>query len=884
MQSNSQSAWSSHGISSVNIAIAWMFCASAMAVDVTPPSTPSNLIATSVRPASVSLSWNAASDDVGVARYRVFRDDISISTPTGTTYSNSSLSDNTTYAYRVAAIDAAGNESPVSDQITVKTPLRLVEFVSSTVSVSESSGTANVAIRLNGSAPVANSAVVAVSGTAADGSDFSLASTTVTFSANSSSAVLPVAIIDDALAEGAESIVLTLVSGSASQVGSRNVCTVTISANDDSAPPSQPAGLATTSVTPVSVALKWNAASDNVAVVNYEIRRNGSLIRTQSGTTYSNSGLTPSTAYTYTVSAVDAVGNRSAASAPLTVSTPALAVTFSSSSTSRDENSGVVSVAVKLNAAAPSAVSATIALSGTATAASDYNTATTVNFSAGSSTATIPVTLLDDEAAEGSETIVLTLTSASGASIGSAKTFTLTIRPSDDSEAPAAPTGFVASSVGATSVSLRWNASTDNVAVSSYELSVDGTVIRTSSSRSYTHSGLTPLTAYLYSVVAIDSSGNRSLPSAPLTVTTSARAIYFTAPASTSDDVSTIVDLSSEEIGATVAIGMTMNAASADTVSAQFAIAGSATNGSDYSIGATTVSFSPGATTASIPVSIIDDAIAEGYETIRLTLMSVSGAEIGATDSCRLTILNNDGAPAGFINDLSFFGTHYHRDFFRSPQTVTFGWSVVSTFAQPLSGIEWTIRRLDGPAKSISRSILSVVPGEDLNDGHNTMQTWTEDILGGRHTYLVTLDPNNKIAETDESNNTYLFIIDYPVPGPAYTTTTPDLEFFQNSPHFHGSEPESGHEFMFKVRNTGKTVVTGAKWKLSSTSLGFSRERDLGPIGPGEILQYGYQMPITEQGEHDFKLTIDSTNAVTNESETNNSIDFVIVVSPTQGG
>ncbi|MDC0709558.1 glycosyl hydrolase family 18 protein [Stigmatella sp. ncwal1] len=95
----------------------------------------------------------------------------------------------------------------------------------------------------------------------------------------------------------------------------------------DIQPPSVVQGLSVVSKTAQSVELTWQAASDNVGVTGYEVFQNGAstAAATPSGTQVSVGGLQPGTAYVFTVKARDAVGNRSTASAPLTVSTDPLA-------------------------------------------------------------------------------------------------------------------------------------------------------------------------------------------------------------------------------------------------------------------------------------------------------------------------------------------------------------------------------------------------------------------------------------------------------------------------------------------------------------------------------------------------------------------------------
>ncbi|MDQ0088693.1 chitin-binding protein [Paenibacillus anaericanus] len=96
-------------------------------------------------------------------------------------------------------------------------------------------------------------------------------------------------------------------------------------------PPSAPTSLHVMgSTTSTTVPLMWNASSDNIAVTSYQIYRGTTLIDTVSGSilAYSVTNLTPSTAYAFTVKAVDAAGNVSTASNTLNVTTPAAPTTY----------------------------------------------------------------------------------------------------------------------------------------------------------------------------------------------------------------------------------------------------------------------------------------------------------------------------------------------------------------------------------------------------------------------------------------------------------------------------------------------------------------------------------------------------------------------------
>src|SRR5206468_2193130 len=56
--------------------------------DTQPPTAPSNLAATPVAPNRVNLAWTASTDNVGVAGYQVFRDNVQIATSSTTSYSD----------------------------------------------------------------------------------------------------------------------------------------------------------------------------------------------------------------------------------------------------------------------------------------------------------------------------------------------------------------------------------------------------------------------------------------------------------------------------------------------------------------------------------------------------------------------------------------------------------------------------------------------------------------------------------------------------------------------------------------------------------------------------------------------------------------------------
>src|SRR5213078_1424746 len=104
-----------------------------------------------------------------------------------------------------------------------------------------------------------------------------------------------------------------------------NPVTVTVSNGPppDTTPPAVPTGLTASAVSSSQINLSWTASSDNVGVSGYRVYRNGTQIATTGATSFANTGLSPSTTYSYTVAAYDAAGNLSAQSSSASATTPA---------------------------------------------------------------------------------------------------------------------------------------------------------------------------------------------------------------------------------------------------------------------------------------------------------------------------------------------------------------------------------------------------------------------------------------------------------------------------------------------------------------------------------------------------------------------------------
>lgn len=322
----------------------------------------------------------------------------------------------------------------------------------------------------------------------------------------------------------------------------------------DTQAPSAPTGLSSAGVTSSSVSLSWNASTDNVGVTAYDVYRGGSLAGTTGTTSFTNTGLTASTSYTFTVKARDAAGNVSAASNAVTVSTSAgsgggSTATYEAEASGNTlaggaavsscpacsggskvgyvgNNSGTLQFN-GVNAATAGSATVTISyLNGDATRSAQLSvnggSATTVNFPSTGGWTTVGTVQTTVTLAAGNNTIKLSNASGWAPDFDRIQVATSGGGGGGDTQAPSAPASLTVTGKTATSISLSWTASTDNVGATSYEVYRGGTLVGSSSGTSYTDTGLTASTSYTYTVKAKDAAGNVSASSNSVTDTTSA--------------------------------------------------------------------------------------------------------------------------------------------------------------------------------------------------------------------------------------------------------------------------------------------------------------------------------------------------------------------------
>lgn len=525
------------------------------AADTTAPTIPVAFTATAGN-ASADLSWSAASDDVGVTAYRIYRDDDVLIETVGTlSYTVSGLTNGTSYAFKVTAIDQAGNESAPAQAAAVPRALGAalvrVDCGSTTSSVDVRGNTWAADFGYNSNNISTSSTTNAISGT--DNPtiyqtnrmknrnhttrplkyEFPLSNAQyevrLHFSEiNTASGVIVGYRMFDVLAEGApvlnsldifqevgkekalvKTIPVTVADGKLTLdfivveqnplIAAIEIYPVLDGATGETEPPSEPGNLQASNITGNSVTLGWTASTDNVGVTGYRIFRDSVLINTTTNLTYQNTGLTAGTLYHYSVVAIDASNNASEA-ASLDVTTTVPDTQAPSVPGSLAATPGLTQVALAWDASTDN-----VGVTGYQVLRNG-SLITTVGAPGYTDAGLTPGTAYAYQ--------VIAIDAANNASSPAPVDATTT----PDSQVPSIP-GSLTATPGHTSVALAWTASTDNAAVTGYRVFRGAELVATVTGIAYEDTNLAPNSPYTYQVIAIDASNNLSEPASVSTST-----------------------------------------------------------------------------------------------------------------------------------------------------------------------------------------------------------------------------------------------------------------------------------------------------------------------------------------------------------------------------
>ena len=460
------------------------------------PSTPTGLVANSITATSFTLKWTASTGGTGgIAGYNVYRDGVLVGSPTTATLAITGLSPLTGYSMTVDARDTMGNVSAASVAVTVTTagdttkPSAPTGLVASNVAITS--------FTLSWTASTDNVGVTDYNVYA--GSSFVGSTTTATSFSFSG-------------LTGNTKYSMTVKATDAA--GNLSAASTALAVTTLPAPPSTPTGLAASSITATSFTLKWTASTGGTGgIAAYNVYNNGVLVGSSTSTSLAITGLAPLTAYSVTVVAQDTVGNLSPASTALTATTAA-------DTTKPTAPTGLVASNVGIN-------SFTLSW----TASTDNVGVTGYNVYSGSSLvgSTTTATSFSLSGLTGNTKYSMTVkaTDAAGNLSAASTALAITTLPAP----PSTPTGLAASSITATSFTLKWTASTGGTGgIAAYNVYNNGVLVGSPTSASLSVTGLMPLISYSMTVVAQDTAANLSPASAALAVTTAADTTKPTAP------------------------------------------------------------------------------------------------------------------------------------------------------------------------------------------------------------------------------------------------------------------------------------------------------------------------------------------------------------------
>ncbi|MFI9845073.1 fibronectin type III domain-containing protein [Nonomuraea sp. NPDC051941] len=506
-------------------------------VDTGAPTVPAGLRVTSYSHTEISVAWQPSTDDNAVTGYGIYVGGVKRGGDVTGTFANiTGLAASTSYSITVDAVDAVGNRSAVSSAVVQQTAAPpaagaltrtfpnltagrtyLVE-VDAVDGTGSRSARASLQVSTDSEPPTVppNLRVTAVAGTqisvAWDPSTDAVTGVAgygVYLDGAQAAATHPgLGWTFNGLTPGQNYLIeVDAVDGAGLRSARAHL---TVQAEVDTSPPSVPPNLRVAGQSPYTLTIAWDPASDNIGVAGYGIYRDGAKIgNDQTALTYAFTGLQPEGTYQVAVDAVDASGNRSGL-AQLTHVLPA------DLPPAPPSNLRITAVSYTSFAVAWDPAVDDVQVTG-------YDV--TVN---GQVVATNAAVLSHSMAGLPDDTAYVVRVWAVD-HIGQRSTVPTELTVTTLNDYDPTPPAFTAAA-GEDSISVAWEASTDDFAVTGYEISVDGQVVHSTPGTDYTVDGvrerqhlITGLTAgrtYGVRVTAVDTIGQRSLDNTQLITTT----------------------------------------------------------------------------------------------------------------------------------------------------------------------------------------------------------------------------------------------------------------------------------------------------------------------------------------------------------------------------
>ncbi|MET0026516.1 MAG: Calx-beta domain-containing protein [Candidatus Thiodiazotropha sp.] len=577
-----------------------------------------------------------------------------------------------------------------------------LQFSTFDYAVSETAGSAVVTVARSGgtSGSVTIDYATTTEGTATAGQDFTATSGTLTFAEGETEKTITIPIIDDAVYEGDETIILQL-SGDA--VGVLNTATVTISENDP-----QPVGSVGFSgaqyrvvenAGSLSITVQRNDGDLGTGSVDYTTSDTtavaGSDYTATSGTlTFSNGQVSASFSVPITDDAVAegletfmvtlsnpvsvGLGSVDYAEVSILDNEPVPSggsFQFSGDAYSAGESSGQISVPVtRINGSTGTVTLVCATADSSAAAGSDYTaTQTTLTFAEGETLKTCNIPILNDSAYENSESFMVGLSSLSGNGVlGTPILAEVTV--TDDDPVPAAGSlqfsvsEFSQSEAGGSAVVSVTRSGGTSGAVSVNYATTDVTAVAGEdyTAASGTLSLASGVASASFSVTLLDDNAYEGDETLSLSLSQPAGGAVLGANTQATlliedDDQAptsgilgfSLGEFSAEEFDGSVIITVSREGGSSGSAVVNYATSDdTATAGSDYEVATGTLVFADGELTQDFQVTLNDDAVYEGSETFRVTLSHAFGAVLGDNASVLVRLGDDDDPPAAGALDL----------------------------------------------------------------------------------------------------------------------------------------------------------------------------------------------------------------------------------------
>ncbi|MGQ0621856.1 MAG: beta strand repeat-containing protein [Panacagrimonas sp.] len=330
-------------------------------------------------------------------------------------------------------------------------------------------------------------------------------------------------------------------------------------------------------------------------------------------------------------------------------------VSFTAATQSVSEGAASVTVTAQLSAVSGRAVTVPINFAGTAANPADYSrSATSIVIPAGSASASLTLTLVDDTLDEPNETVVMSFGALVNATPGAVTTQTVTIIDTDlpPTVTLAASPLSIAEAAGVSTLTATLSA------VSSLPVTVNLAYTGTASAADSTRPASISIPAGSLSGTALVTSTQDTLDENDETVIVDISTVSNATETGTQQRTLTITDDDAppsisfigttqtvDETAGTVTVSMTMSRASGLAVTVPLTFTGSATNPADYSPSATTLTIPVGATSGSITLSLVNETLDESNETVVITRGTPVNANFVGPTVYTVNITDDDATP-----------------------------------------------------------------------------------------------------------------------------------------------------------------------------------------------------------------------------------------------